>query len=155
MAAFTSRRCSDIRRTSWMAPIGPTPPFCHRCPRSDACSSWGSPGTRRKPSPQPVTSSSNIPYEATETSWPAPRSAVPSPVSGATSPRDPTAAIRILTLGCLSLVTLFACPSPAVPRGMLAGRVRFAWLDDAGLVGKDHRLDPVAQAELGEQVAHV
>jgi hypothetical protein len=38
---------------------------------------------------------------------------------------------------------------------MLAGRVRFAWLDDAGLVGKDHRLDPVAQAELGEQVAYV
>jgi hypothetical protein len=37
----------------------------------------------------------------------------------------------------------------------LAGRVRFAWLDDTGLVGKDHRLDPVAQAELGEQVAHV
>ena len=31
----------------------------------------------------------------------------------------------------------------------------FAWLDDAGLVGQDDGLDPVAQAELGEQVAHV
>jgi hypothetical protein len=39
--------------------------------------------------------------------------------------------------------------------GTLAGRVRFARLDDAGLVGQDDGLDPVAQAELGEQVADV
>ncbi len=38
---------------------------------------------------------------------------------------------------------------------MLAGRAGFAWLDDAGLVGQDDGLDPVAQAELGQQVAHV
>jgi hypothetical protein len=38
---------------------------------------------------------------------------------------------------------------------MLAGRIGFAWLDDAGFVGQDDGLDPVAQAELGEQVAHV
>ena len=40
-------------------------------------------------------------------------------------------------------------------RGMLAGRAGLAWLDDAGLVGQDDGLDPVAQAELGEQVSHV
>src|ERR1700730_7347274 len=39
--------------------------------------------------------------------------------------------------------------------GILAGCVRVTWLDDAGLVGKDDRPDPVAQAELGEQVAHM
>jgi hypothetical protein len=60
-------------------------------------------------------SSSNIPYGATDTSWPALRNAVPRPVSGATSPRDPTAAIRILTLGHLYLVPLSA-RLPAVPR---------------------------------------
>jgi len=37
----------------------------------------------------------------------------------------------------------------------LAGCIGFAWLDDPGFVGQDDGLDPVAQAELGEQVADV
>jgi hypothetical protein len=40
-------------------------------------------------------------------------------------------------------------------RGMLAGRAGLARLDYAGLVGQDDGLDPVAQAELGEQISHV
>ena len=46
-------------------------------------------------------------------------------------------------------------PGQAWGGGMLAACVRFTWLDDAGLVGQDDGLDPVAQVELGEQVAHV
>jgi hypothetical protein len=53
------------------------------------------------------------------------------------------------------MVGLHGQAGAGMSRGMLAGRAGFAWLDDAGLVGQDDGLDPVAQAELGEQVAHV
>jgi hypothetical protein len=53
------------------------------------------------------------------------------------------------------MVGLHGQAGAGMSRGMLAGRAGLARLDDAGFVGEDDGLDPVAQAELGEQVADV
>ncbi len=90
----TRRRAISTTRSSFPAPVALR---CSPRPRADSNSARGSRGRGWNPTPAPVTSGSKQPCVTRVTSCPARARPCPSPVKGATSPREPAVMIATRT----------------------------------------------------------